>query len=42
MGLGFAEGAGVVVLERLSDARRQWPSGVGGGAGLGGQSGWCV
>ena len=41
-GTGLSEGVGVVVLERLSVRARAWSSGVGGGAGERGQSGWCV
>ena len=40
-GAGLGEGVGVLVLERLSDAERHGSSGVGGGAWVGGESGWC-
>ena len=38
-GMGMAEGAGMVVLERLSDARRERASGAGGGGGQRGEPG---
>ena len=38
-GTGWARASGVLVLERLSDARRQRAPGAGGGAGQRGQPG---
>ena len=41
-GTGWAEGAGMLVLERLSDGAGEGSSGAGGGAGQRGQPGWRV